>query len=215
MNVEQAWQAIDDQRLALTDVLARLSDDEWQLPSLCDGWTVRDVTAHLTMQQVGPGALLMQIPAMIKARGNLDRLIHDAARRRAALPTTQLIAEIRGMVGSRRHNVGVTYRETLTDILVHSQDITAPLGRRLAMPVDAAALAASRIWSMDRMFHAAKRLTGYRLTATDTNWTVGEGAEVNGPVGSILLLLTGRPIDLPLLSGPGVGSLSARLAAAG
>jgi len=215
MNVEQAWQAIDDQRLALTDVLARLSDDEWQLPSLCDGWTVRDVTAHLTMQQVGPGALLMQIPAMIKARGNLDRLIHDAARRRAALPTTQLIAEIRGMVGSRRHNFGVTYRETLTDILVHSQDITVPLGRRLAMPVDAAALAATRIWSMDRMFHAAKRLTGYRLTATDTNWTVGEGAEVNGPVGSILLLLTGRPIDLPLLSGPGVGSLSARLAAAG
>ena len=215
MNVDQAWQAIDDQRLALTDVLARLSDDEWQLPSLCDGWTVRDVTAHLTMQQVGPGALLMQIPAMIKARGNLDRLIHDAARRRAALPTTQLTAEIRGMVGSRRHNVGVTYRETLTDILVHSQDITAPLGRRLAMPVDAAALAATRIWSMDRMFHAAKRLTGYRLTATDTNWTVGKGAEVNGPVGSILLLLTGRPIDLPLLSGPGVGSLSARLAAAG
>jgi len=215
MNVEQAWQAIDDQRLALTDVLARLSDDEWQLPSLCDGWTVRDVTAHLTMQQVGPGALLMQIPAMIKARGNLDRLIHDAARRRAALPTTQLIAEIRGMVGSRRHNFGVTYRETLTDILVHSQDITVPLGRRLAMPVDAAALAATRIWSMDRMFHAAKRLTGYRLTATDTNWTVGKGAEVNGPVGSILLLLTGRPIDLPLLSGPGVGSLSARLAAAG
>jgi len=215
MNVDQAWQAIDNQRLALTDVLARLSDDEWQLPSLCDGWTVRDVTAHLTMQQVGPGALLMQIPAMIKARGNLDRLIHDAARRRAALPTTQLIAEIRGMVGSRRHNFGVTYRETLTDILVHSQDITVPLGRRLAMPVDAAALAATRIWSMDRMFHAAKRLTGYRLTATDTNWTVGEGAEVNGPVGSILLLLTGRPIDLPLLSGPGVGSLSARLAAAG
>ena len=215
MNVDQAWQAIDNQRLALTDVLARLSDDEWQLPSLCDGWTVRDVTAHLTMQQVGPGALLMQIPAMIKARGNLDRLIHDAARRRAALPTTQLIAEIRGMVGSRRHNFGVTYRETLTDILVHSQDITVPLGRRLAMPVDAAALAATRIWSMDRMFHAAKRLTGYRLTATDTNWTVGKGAEVNGPVGSILLLLTGRPIDLPLLSGPGVGSLSARLAAAG
>jgi len=215
MNVDQAWQAIDNQRLALTDVLARLSDDEWQLPSLCDGWTVRDVTAHLTMQQVGPGALLMQIPAMIKAHGNLDRLIHDAARRRAALPTTQLTAEIRGMVGSRRHNVGVTYRETLTDILVHSQDITVPLGRRLAMPVDAAALAATRIWSMDRMFHAAKRLTGYRLTATDTNWTVGEGAEVNGPVGSILLLLTGRPIDLPLLSGPGVGSLSARLAAAG
>jgi hypothetical protein len=58
-------------------------------------------------------------------------------------------------------------------------------------------------------------LTGYRLTATDTNWTVGEGAEVNGPVGSILLLLTGRPVDLPLLSGPGVGDLSARLAAAG
>ncbi len=214
MNVDQAWRAIDAQRLALTDVLSRLSEDEWRRPSLCAGWTVRDVTAHLTMQQVGPGALLLQVPAMIRARGNLDRLIHDAARRRAALPTDQLIAEIRGMVGSRRHNFGVTYRETLTDILVHGQDITVPLGRRLDMPVDAAALAASRIWSMDRMFHAAKRLTGYRLTATDTAWTVGEGAEVTGPIGSILLLLTGRPIDLPLFTGEGVAALSAQLAAA-
>ena len=57
----------------------------------------------------------------------------------AAWPTGQIIAEIRGMTGSRRHNIGVTYLETLTDILVHGQDIAIPVGRHHDMPPRAAA----------------------------------------------------------------------------
>jgi uncharacterized protein (TIGR03083 family) len=213
VNVDQAWQAIDAQRIRLTDVLEQLSDEEWRQPSLCPGWTVRDVAAHLTLQQVGLGRGLLEVPNLIKARGNLNRLIRDSARERSVLPPEQIIAQIRGMVGSRKHNFGLTYRETLVDILVHSQDITIPLGRRLGMPADAAALAASRVWSKDMMFHAAKRLTGYRLTATDVPWSVGDGAEVQGPIASILLLLTGRLVDLPLLTGEGAAALTALLAA--
>ena len=76
-------------------------------------------------------------------------------------------------------------------------------------------MAASRVWSKDMMFHAAKRLTGYRLTATDVPWSVGDGDgdEVQGPIASILLLLTGRLVDLPLLTGEGAAALTALLAA--
>jgi hypothetical protein len=85
----------------------------------------------------------------VRVRGNLDRAIHAAAcRRAAALSTESIIAQIRGKVGSRRHNVGVTYLETLIDILVHGRDIAVRLGRRHDMPPPAAAVAASRIWSM-------------------------------------------------------------------
>jgi len=70
-------------------------------------------------------------------------MIHNAACRRAAAPTDELIAAIRGMVGSRKRNVGVSRLETLTDILVHGQDIAIPLGRHLPTRTDAAAAAAS------------------------------------------------------------------------
>jgi len=213
MDRDGVWQAIDAQRLSLTGVLEGLSNDEWRQPSLCRGWTVRDVAGHLTLQQVRAGTIIAEL---IKARGkiNIDRWIHDSACQRSALPTEQLIAQIRGMVGSRKHNLGVTYRETLIDVLVHSQDITIPLGRDLGMPVDAAALAASRVWSLGKPFYASKRMSGYRLTATDVPWNVGDGPEVRGPIAAILLLLTGRLAALPLLSGEGAAGLSAQLTAA-
>jgi uncharacterized protein (TIGR03083 family) len=213
MDRDHVWQAIYTQRLSLVDLLEELSDEEWRQPSLCDGWTVRDVAAHLTLQQVGPGAAIGMI---IRARGNTDRAIHDAAcRRAAALPTEQIIAEIRGMVGSRRHNFGVTYRETLIDILVHGQDIAIPLGRRHNTPPEAAAVAASRVWTMrwPPPFPAKRTMDGFRLTATDTSWSVGEGPEVQAPMSAILLLSAGRLAALPQLSGEGAPDLTARLSA--
>jgi uncharacterized protein (TIGR03083 family) len=210
---DQVWQAIDAQRLTLASLLEQLSAEEWRQPSLCAGWTVRDVAAHLTLQQVGPrGAIAM----MARWRGSLDRTIHHVACLRAmALPTRQIIAEIRGMAGSRRHNIGVTYLETLTDILVHGQDIAIPLGRRHDMPPPAAARAASRLLSMrwPPPPPASRRLAHYRLTATDTPWSAGEGPEVSAAMSAILLVCAGRLAVLPRLSGEGADDLAARLSA--
>jgi uncharacterized protein (TIGR03083 family) len=114
MNPDGVWQAIDTQRAGLCDLLAELGDDEWLQPSLCAGWTVRDVAAHLTLQQLGPAGVLAQI---VKWRGSIDRTTAHAARvRAAALTTEQIIAEIRATIGSRRHIFGVTQLETLCDV---------------------------------------------------------------------------------------------------
>lgn len=211
MNRDQIWQAIDAQRTSLTDLLDHLSDDEWLHPSLCAGWTVRDVAAHLTLQQLGPGATLGM---MFKWQGSLDRTIQHAARLRAAtLTTQQIIAEIRGTIGSRRHTVGVTYLETLTDILVHSQDIALPLGRRLHMRPDAAAVAASRVLSMrwPPPLPSARKMAGVRLSATDTSWSAGDGPEVRAPMAALLLVCCGRRAALPQLTGEAAPDLAARL----
>ena len=208
MNRDQIWQVIEAQRLSVADLLDDLADEEWRQPSLCEGWTVRDVAAHLTLQQIGIGGLLA---TMISFRGSFDRTIQHAARRRAAWPTDRIAADIRDTAGFRRHNLGVTYLETLTDILVHGQDIALPLGRRLDLPPAAAAVAADRVLSMrwPPPLPAARKMRGFRLVATDTSWSTGDGPEVQGPMGAILLVCAGRLTALPQLSGEGAPALAA------
>jgi len=212
MNPDQIWQAVDRQRAALCDLLADLGDEEWRRPSLCAGWTVRDVAAHLTLQQLGPGAVLAQL---LRWQGSTDRTTAHVARlRAAALTPEQLIAEIRATIGSRRHIFGVTYRETLCDILVHSQDIAIPLGRPLGMPADAAAVAAGRVLAMrwPPPLPSVKKVAGFRLIATDTSWSAGAGPVVRGPMAALLLICCGRAAALPQLSGDGAAALAARFA---
>ncbi|MEV4133032.1 maleylpyruvate isomerase family mycothiol-dependent enzyme [Dactylosporangium sp. NPDC049742] len=213
MNRDQIWPVIHAQRGAVAALLETLSDEEWRRPSLCEGWTVRDVAAHLTLQDVGFGGALGML---LRWRGSLDRTIQHAAHRRAAaLSTGQIVAGVRGTPDARRHNFGVTHVETLTDILVHGQDIAVPLGRDLHTPAEAAAVATTRTLTMKLPPPppSAKRLTGFRLVATDTAWTHGEGPEVRAPMAALLLLACGRLTALPQLSGAGAAQLTGRLSA--
>jgi hypothetical protein len=84
MNLDDAWHAIDEQRLTVAALLEELNDQEWTQPSLCEGWTVRDVAAHLTLQQIGPGQALAQI---VRHPGGMNRMIHNAVCRRAGRRT--------------------------------------------------------------------------------------------------------------------------------
>ena len=216
MNTDELWAAIDAQRRRTVALLEDLAPAEWAHASLCDGWTVRDVAAHLTLQQLTLGDALQ---AMLRHPGSLNHVIHASAVSSAARPTDELVAGLRDSVGSRRINVGVTPHETLIDILVHGQDIAIPLGRRLKVPPEAAATAATRIWSgqatakgrrMARVFRPVP-YGCYRFIATDTEWAAGEGPEIRGPILAILLLFTGRTARYADLSGPGAVALGGRL----
>ena len=208
---DDVWAAIDLQRRRTADLLAGLSEEQWDHPSLCEGWAVRDVAAHLTLQQMGLGAALLSV---LRHPGGLNRVIRESARDRARLPTGRLVEEIRATVGSRRHNVGLTNLETLTDILVHGQDIAVPLGLELEMPPEAAAAAAERVRSSGgtaaRVFRHLP-LEGFRLSATDVSWAAGEGSEIRGPIAALLLLLTGRRAGLDRLTGDGAEMLRRQL----
>jgi uncharacterized protein (TIGR03083 family) len=216
MNPEELWAAIDTQRIRTADLLSELTPGEWDTPSLCDGWTVRDVAAHLTLQQMTLGSALL---AALRHPGSINHIINASARERAARPPDRLIAEIRGMVGSRRHNVGVTPLETLIDIVVHGQDIAVPLGRNLPVAPWAAATTADRLWwsRSTRIGRLKSRVfanldhRGLRFVATDADWSAGDGDEVRGPLLSIVLVLTGRPVGADVLEGPGASGLGRRL----
>jgi len=46
-DIDPAVVALIEQQAELSDVLAGLGDTDWELPSRCDGWSVRDVVLHL------------------------------------------------------------------------------------------------------------------------------------------------------------------------
>lgn len=207
--VDDAWAEIDRQRLGLADLLDTLTDAEWETRSLCAGWRVRDVAAHLALAQTRPWRATADL---VRARGRFDVMIRDSARRHATAPTAELTAQIRSMAGSRRKAPGVSHLEPLVDVLVHGQDIAVPLGRARVMPIEAAAAAASRVaampWPLSTAFHVRARLRGIKLEADDIDWSAGEGLLVRGPVQSLLLLLTGRPAPAGTLAGPGAEMLA-------
>ncbi|GAA4609088.1 uncharacterized protein (TIGR03083 family) [Actinoplanes octamycinicus] len=211
MDEQAVWQVIDEQRRSLALLLDKLTDEQWRHPSLCAGWTVRDVAAHLTLQQLGLADLLS---TMAHWRGSMDRTIAHMARRRAAARSTgQLIAEIRDLAGSHRPTLGVTHVETLSDILIHAQDIAVPLGLPHDLPAEAAAVSATRLFTMrwPPPLPSKRRVTGFHLSATDIAWSHGTGPQVHGPMRALLLTCAGRPVALGELSGPGVPALTAAL----
>ncbi|MGW5468846.1 maleylpyruvate isomerase family mycothiol-dependent enzyme [Streptomyces chartreusis] len=199
-----------DERLNLAGFLDGLDDTDWSVPSLCSGWTVHDVVAHLSLST--RSTLLGTLKAAIRARGDWNRMEFDVARERAArFGPHELIAQIRETAGSARRAPLSSPLDPLTDFLVHGQDIARPLGRAHAMPAEQT-VAALRHVVASRFYGAAKRLRGVRLVATDADWSTGEGAaEARGPVGDLLLLATGRPAGLAGLSGPGVERLATAL----
>jgi uncharacterized protein (TIGR03083 family) len=210
------WAGIDDQRTRTAQLLKELSPEQWEHPSLCDGWTVRHVAAHLTMQQQrwrDAATFITRHPRMLRSV-TLNATIHNSAVLQAQLLTTdQIIEQIVNGIGSRRHNAFVTPLETLTDILVHGQDIAIPLGVQLPMRPELSAVAATRRWDTRNTWLATvnRRLpvNGYQLRATDVDWSRGQGADITGPIGAILLLLTGRPAALQQLTGEGAAALRA------
>ncbi|MGH3179368.1 MAG: maleylpyruvate isomerase family mycothiol-dependent enzyme [Streptosporangiaceae bacterium] len=214
MDRDEVWRAIDAERGSLADLLDSLGEQEWEIPSLCADWRIRDVAAHLTLAQMRP---LPVVVAAVRARGNFNRMVHDTAVRQARrLPVQQYGPRLRAMAGSRRKAPGVSHLEPLIDVLVHGQDIAIPLGRSRPTPVRAVAAAADRVWPSLFPWRAERTLSRYRLVATDCSWSAGDGLLVEGPIGAILLLLTGRRAGLARLSGPGARELrSARPASCG
>jgi uncharacterized protein (TIGR03083 family) len=187
------WAAIDRERTSLAELFESLTDQQWAVASLCDGWTVRDVLAHLTLAHPTPGWMAT---SMVRARFDFNRMVADTAPRQATRSTAELVALLRGMVGSRRKAPGLTCREPLIDVLVHGQDVSIPLGIPRLMPVDAAAEALRRVMTAPFVFSPAFPARGrYRsmtLVATDAGTEIGRGPRLEATAQELLLAVTGR-----------------------
>jgi uncharacterized protein (TIGR03083 family) len=215
MDRDEILSWVEAERLSLADFLDDLDDHEWKQASLCPGWTMHDVAAHLTTSARTVSmrtALLDTAKGVIRARGDFNRMIADQARERAArFGPAELVARFRETAGSPLRDPGSRPLDPLVDALVHGQDVARPLGRVREMPAERAIAALGRVLGTG-FYGAPKRLRGTRLVATDLDWSAGDGPdEVRGPGGDLLLLATGRAAGLSGVSGPGVGRIAAAL----
>jgi uncharacterized protein (TIGR03083 family) len=205
---DEMWAVIASQRRLLADLLDGLEEADWQQPSLCSAWRVRDVAAHVALTPQSPG-LLRILGRAVLARGDFDALNRDLAVEHANRQGADLVDELRRLADDRHTPAITTLDNLLFDTLVHVQDIAVPLGRTVEMPLEAARTGAERVWRMGWPFWARRRLRGLRLHATDVAWQAGSGEEVRGPVRSLLLLLTGRTgAAVPDLDGLGTARLA-------
>ena len=94
----EVWSAIDDQRRGVVGLLESLSEEEWRRPSLCEGWTVRQVAAHLALQNTTWSMMPRKLPDFLR-HGGLNGAIRVMACRHAELPVEVIIGEIRGRIG--------------------------------------------------------------------------------------------------------------------
>ena len=195
---------VADERRDLVGLLRTLSDEEWQAPSLCEGWRVRDVVAHLLYDTI---PLWRYLGVLARSGFSTDRLNNRLVQSERAAPTSDLVDRLERSIG---HGTlaRVAPAVALADVLVHHQDVRRPLGRTRSIPEE-------RLLSVlnhpDPFAFPWRHTRGLRLVATDVAWQKGSGPEVQGTGEAIALATAGRPVVLDELSGDGVPLLRRRL----
>jgi len=184
------------ERLGFIGTLETLTDEQWRTPSLCEGWTVENVAAHLAWAPAaGP---LEMLPAAVRAGFRPNRLIADSAVRWTSRGRAAILDQLRHNAESGAKPLGVPRIAALTDAVVHGLDVRVPLGLPQVIDPDAFRLIAD--WTVTTTWPStmviggspAARLRGTRLVATDLDWSWGEGTEVRETSDRILLRLLGR-----------------------
>lgn len=196
------------ERRDLADYLDTLAEDEWEQPSLCPGWAVRDVVGHLpSYDELGWPALLA---LFARSRFSLARCNQIGVEHSRRLGTEQLVARLRTHAVPRGVTTLFGSAIALTDGLIHHQDIRRALGHPRTVPEDRL-IAALTFVPRARVLPAPANLRDLRLVATDLDWTHGTGPEVHGPAEALLVAVAGRQQALADLVGPGLATLTQRV----
>jgi uncharacterized protein (TIGR03083 family) len=194
------------ERADLADFLATLTPHDWEAPSLCTKWTVKDVVAHvISYEELGVAGLVKRF-----AKGWVVRANQVGVDEFSALSPEQLLDFLRGHLEPRGLTAGFGGMIALVDGTIHHQDIRRSLDRPRTVPADRLRRVLGLVPGNPRL-GAGRRIRGLRLRATDVDWTHGQGPEVHGPGEALLMAMAGRPAALAELEGPGRDTLAHRV----
>jgi uncharacterized protein (TIGR03083 family) len=207
---ELMWEEVTD----LGALLHELDDADFDRPSLCDGWRVRDVIGHMSVGHTTPGLQLTR--QLAGYRFNIEKGSFAESKLFADRYSAAELRDLwdRELVQARsRKGIAKVVRnhEGFVDHLVHHQDIRRPLGRTRIVPEHRLVAALDALAKLHTpMFSTKKKVKGLRLVATDIDWSGGDGPTVEGSGEALVMAAAGRHVALDELTGPGLPTLIER-----
>ena len=203
------WQVIDEERSALADDLATFDESKWDAQSLCTEWKVRHVVGHL----VGGADVKMGpfLGGMLKSGMSFNRCMAREGLALGAVPPDELLGQFKKTIGMHRTPPGAKPEIMLLDLVCHSGDIRRPTGTTRSAPEATLLTVADTAKQVGFPLQAKKRIAGLRMSATDLDWSAGDGPSVEGPLASLILVMAGRKAALEDLSGEGAQTLQTRM----
>lgn len=198
---------VGSERRDLHAFLATLTPEEWEHPTLCEGWRVRDVVSHLIV--FDEGGVREVLGDFVRSGFNPDRTNARGVRRRRGRTPEELLDALERQFQPSRLSRIMKGVPVLVDSVVHHQDIRRPLGRPREVPADRLRIVLTALKG-DRFVGGRRRAKGLRLVATDLDWSAGDGPEVRGPGETLALALAGRKIALEDFAGDGLEEFAAR-----
>ena len=200
----------DEEDADLSAYLHSLDEADWERPSLCEGWRVRDVVGHILY---GNEQNLLTLPFRLAKHGfSSDRSgkAYSIARAEGRSP-----AELVAAFDARDPWAGTCKvfppKLVLLDRLVHHQDIRRALGHERSIPEERVVAVLDATPRLGSVFGARRRTAGLRFDATDVGWSWGDGPTVQGPGEAIALTMLGRAQPLSELAGDGMAVFSPRV----
>ncbi|GAA1719877.1 maleylpyruvate isomerase family mycothiol-dependent enzyme [Nonomuraea bangladeshensis] len=206
MKDDDVWPMVHAERGALIDDLMHLDDEQWGKASLCAGWTVHDVAAHLV--DTARTTRLGFVAGLVRARFDFHRQNARGVERERGASPRETLERLR-QVALRRTTPPAPLESRLVEELVHGEDIRRPLGLARSYPEQAVVRSLRLQARTPASFGGARELTArVRLTASDVDLAIGDGPEVSGNALALLLAVSGRRVALDELAGPGVAVLA-------
>lgn len=200
-----------ENRLLMVDLLAGLADEQWEQPTLCEGWTVRTMAGHL--RQPAHYGFVRFVLVALRHHGDVDRAVDSIARRLARVPRDEVLDDLRRHAGDELDPPKVGLMGPFADTCLHLRDVARPLGLPVDVPTEHWVALLDYLVSPEVAPALAPRdrADGLRLVASDAAWRAGSGPEVSGPVEALAMAVTGRPAALCDLTGDGVTHLADRI----
>lgn len=206
---ERVFLAVADERRSIAALVNGLDSEQLATESLCVGWDVKTVAAHLISDFTDGfwGFLASGV-----RHGSINRGIDALARRRARVPAAE-IAETLRLEADQRLSPPVTGPLSgLTDVLVHGADMRIPLQiPHRPDPQHVARVIDFLTGPTQLGFFPRRRLRGIALHDEDTGQVWGDGELIRGSGVAVMLAVCGRTVAFKDLTGPGVPVLRSRL----
>jgi uncharacterized protein (TIGR03083 family) len=206
----ELWDAVRDETLDLAERLSELDDEQWNSPSLCALWRVRDVLAHVTAGAEGAFGVGAIFSGMLRHGFNYNRWVAADGQVRGQQDPGVVLGALRNAAANHQATPAARPVRSLMHVLIHGQDICRPLGIKRDLPEAHLVPVADFVKNDVHIFGAKKRIAGLKLAATDMNWSHGNGPEVTGPAEALVMMMAGRLVALDDLSGEGKDALVSR-----